>query len=1293
MESATATLDDASYTSGTSISAAGRHTIVLTDRAGNSTTYTFEIDLTAPFGTLSGVTDGGITNRNVTFSWDEYGATATINKIAYNNNSIISAEGTYTIVLTDRAGNSTTYTFEIDLTAPTGTLEGVTDGGVTNKVVKFTWSEGSATATLNNIPYTKETEIRAEGSYTVKLTDRAGNSTTYTFEIDLTAPTGTFSKNGNIVNDTVYFNLDVAFSWEEDGAYAEFSLDNSGFSSYNKDTLISAEGNYIIKLYDFCGNVKSYNFIIDKTPYTKNKDFIMSEYVCHINKWYETYSYKLENDKYIQNVTYSFTNYNDTLRYAINRERGIVEEHAKYEGGNIFCDYASRYVDGTDVTSTSSMIGQPYYIYKDANNPSKLIAYFKVSNLEVAINKYAEKSVSLKYLPNTPATPFPGDSYISAQEIYRNQIYIQDTSFTLPYTQKDGYLYINGRLSEYSQNLTPGLNVIREVDYAGNEVQYTITLDTTPPQFIVEDAVGNILSDYESLLNSERTEFYFDKEINLSLLDNYDENCLLTITIDGTTSYIIGTAFALNKSGIYTFTIRDIAGNTKTGTIYLSLVPPTIAVNENLTVQGKLESFEVSITKNLSFNSITSISVQRKDSDSDEYTLLSQDDIGVSIKTNTLNYKFVSNGDYIITVIDNYYRETVYNYSFFKDAPVGTLYSRGGSILKNNSITNQDVYFSWSDETCTAYYIFESEPETEYPIKQYLSQNGKYTIILRDIGGNESRYTFEIDKTAPTSGRMYYIDENTMSEIDIPNKSKTNRAVYFTYDKEAEKDASVRYTLNSTGKWIIYSGEKLTLDGSYTIELTDCAGNTSTYQFSIDTVAPVVTIQTTSNQLLNNNAITNKPVKFIYEESNVIAKVNNESYTSGTILRNAGTYSFYIEDACGNFATYFVTIDLTAPTGTLEGVSDGGFTKNKVSLSWTEEGLTLLINGKEAGESVILSKTIIIENEGVYELALKDIAGNSTTYTFTIDKTAPVGTLSPVTEGGITNKNVSFTWSEGSATATLDGEPYTSGATIRTEGRHVIILTDRAENSTTYTFEIDKTAPSGTLSGVENGGVTNSIVTFSWDEDGATATINSISYASGSEIRIEGKYTIILTDRAGNSTTYTFEIDKTAPTGTLDGVQNGGITNKNVTFTWSGSSITATLDEAPYTSGTTIRTEGKHAIVLTDTAGNSTTYTFEIDKTAPTGTFSGLTNEQYMLSNGTVTFSWDEDGTTATLNSSLYKSGTSISAAGRHTIVLTDRAGNSTTYTFEIDLTAPTGTFDGVTNGYMERRICYRYAR
>ncbi|WP_410220952.1 YDG domain-containing protein [Pedobacter sp.] len=157
------------------------------DSAGNDIAggYTagqsYTVDKTAPI--VTGVTNGGAYNVNKTITFNE--GTATLNGSPFTNGTTVSPEGSYTLTVTDAAGNTTTIDFTIDKTAPI--VSGVTNSGLynTDKIISF--NEG--TATLNGSAFTSGTTVSAEGSFTLIVTDAAGNSTTVSFTIDKTPPT------------------------------------------------------------------------------------------------------------------------------------------------------------------------------------------------------------------------------------------------------------------------------------------------------------------------------------------------------------------------------------------------------------------------------------------------------------------------------------------------------------------------------------------------------------------------------------------------------------------------------------------------------------------------------------------------------------------------------------------------------------------------------------------------------------------------------------------------------------------------------------------------------------------------------------------------------------------------------------------------------------------------------------------------------------------------------------------------------------------------------------------------
>ncbi|GHV02706.1 hypothetical protein FACS1894211_14660 [Clostridia bacterium] len=156
--------------------------------------------------------------------------------------------------------------------------------------------------------------------------------------------------------------------------------------------------------------------------------------------------------------------------------------------------------------------------------------------------------------------------------------------------------------------------------------------------------------------------------------------------------------------------------------------------------------------------------------------------------------------------------------------------------------------------------------------------------------------------------------------------------------------------------------------------------------------------------------------------------------------------------------------------------------------------------------------------------------------------------------------------------------------------------------SRVYAFTVDKTAPAGALTAMANG-VTNETVTLVFADEGARGEwykdgVLVGGYESGEEVTEDGEYRIVLTDRAGNATEYTFTIDTVLPEATLIGVVSGGKTGGSVTLKNPTEQAEVTAykngEAFEYAFGDTLTQEGSYRIVLADRAGNATEYAFEI---------------------------------------------------------------------------------------------------
>ncbi len=202
---------------------------------------------------------------------------------------------------------------------------------------------------------------------------------------------------------------------------------------------------------------------------------------------------------------------------------------------------------------------------------------------------------------------------------------------------------------------------------------------------------------------------------------------------------------------------------------------------------------------------------------------------------------------------------------------------------------------------------------------------------------------------------------------------------------------------------------------------------------------------------------------------------------------------------------------------------------------------------------------------------------------------------------------MSFTWTdEAIVTLAKDGETieYTSGKELDEDGAYTLTFENFDGYKKTYTFTIDKVAPEATINDANNGETVNKDISITFTEENLTAELYKDGefvgeYISGTLVKADGAYKIIVKDRANNSTELEFGIDKTAPAVILEGVENGGSTNGYVIIPEISETFDYTLTKngkaVDYTLGDKITAPGIYKFIATDAYGNSETYNFVIE--------------------------------------------------------------------------------------------------
>ena len=305
-----------------------------------------------------------------------------------------------------------------------------------------------------------------------------------------------------------------------------------------------------------------------------------------------------------------------------------------------------------------------------------------------------------------------------------------------------------------------------------------------------------------------------------------------------------------------------------------------------------------------------------------------------------------------------------------------------------------------------------------------------------------------------------------------------------------------------------------------------------------------------------------------------------------------------------------------------------------------------------------------VQSSGVINVDLQKDQEQNNSFTFYVNLSAPSVTLQTVgaeiSSYDITNKEVTVIANDKDCTPSLTysrstnssypssaATSFTSGKTFSDEGNYIVTAKDGGGKTTTKRFAIDKTAPKLTLTGVSNGGYTSNDVTISWDTtvggvgaqrinsndslkvrytrstDSTFPTSARTLLSNGEKLSNEGNYFVTIEDSAGNRSSYTFTIDKTAPKLEINGLITQEATKDGFSLKWStdigagknkaNDSDTLTIKYSRATSSypssaattyskqnTFLSDEGYYYITIEDRTGNRSIYRVIVDQTAPT---------------------------------------------------------------------------------------------
>ncbi|NRD50279.1 hypothetical protein, partial [Corallococcus exiguus] len=594
------------------------------------------------------------------------------------------------------------------------------------------------------------------------------------------------------------------------------------------------------------------------------------------------------------------------------------------------------------------------------------------------------------------------------------------------------------------------------------------------------------------------------------------------------------------------------------------------------------------------------------------------------------------------------------------------------------------------------------------------------TTVIADQCANVTRvcHPVGLDSQAPV------ITVSGVTEGEV-----TRGPVTLSYSATGLAPLTQEATLNGMP---IANGTEVSAEGSHDwlVTVTDPEGRVAKkrVRFRIQLTAPTLEIiGVTHGGYYPGPVVPTVTVRTDYFESTYF-RLDDTDWASGQPIVSEGPHHLYLvaKDRAANygFLELDFTIDQTFPVVSFAGVEEGSFHPVPVEVTYSATDAHLDVDSVGArldGAEFTNGNTVSGDGPHTVSVEASDLAGNRTVKElhFTLDLHSPVITLSgvPQTSPVSTTVTPALTVEDAnlkSVTATLNGAPFESGTEVTEDGSYLLVV--NAEDlagrlsSAVASFSIDRTAPVIEVTGVTPDAHYKAPVQVGFTAtdvypQSLTAKLNGADFTSGAQVSEAGEYTLVVTavDQLNHTSTSTvhFVLDFTPPVLLLTGLPAQPLTNQQVTPGWTLTEahpdrVEAKLDGVVLEAGTTLSASKDYTLVVSawDRAGNtdSKTAQFTIDRVAPVITVTGVADGQHR--NTPATISWTvEDahpGTvTAKLDGADFTSGTTVSAGGSHTLVITavDQAGNSAEAqrTFTIDTAPPVPTIQSPQNGLVTR--------
>ncbi|MBR2321482.1 MAG: hypothetical protein IKA57_05035 [Clostridia bacterium] len=932
----------------------------------------------------------------------------TVEYIECDNTTKFTEEGEYMFYAVDFSDNSSlVYTITVNHTAPKGELYingqlALDNNGYTNAdYISYIFNEGTGFVVRPNASssqYTSGTTYSDEGKYSF-WTQNEGGQASCSVVIDRSPKELTLTSVNN-----GYSKGKVEISWTNGNPDIDAPVDTITINGklYEGGTIYTIkDAVYDVVCTDKAGNVWKTQFIGGARNLS---DFTMQKVFWEVEEIWG-------------GRVHSFHKYENALIFATSMEYTNIEYKswttATWDQG----------IPMDTVDSVNAKNGA-YYLYKSEDDPEKKVAYFTQERLDEVVKKYAEKRVQSWYYWEKETDSVGFDDYLDA---YPGENKIVGVAVEL----REGYIYtLDGEPYAELTVTEPDLHTLLMEDGYGGSVEYEIYIWDSAPT--LQYALGE-----NSPTNAEFDRiYYFSGKVTLSLPMEGDEFAMFVVYYengDEVGCFDIENACTIEESGIYSAMAVNHYGETEEFKFVVSMNAPTITMTEN--AEKKTLDIAVGESKD-KVSHISFLEIAKSDDGGETWIALTEDDYGKAITVDTLKYNFRTSGLYKVTVMDEFRTgidALVQTISYEQPMPEATL-----DGVEHEGYTNKPVTFTWKDEVIVE--VLKDGKVIEYTSGQKLTEDGFYKITFSNYNGYKKIYSFTIDTRLPvivTEGANH--------------REAVNKDVKVFYTEE-----NLTAELYKDGKLLgnYVSGNPISADGQYRVRVYDFAGNEVSVEFTIDK-----TVEYEIN--VYNGGLSNSVVATSHETITTELMKNGEKmdYALGSAIVEPADYTLVLIDALGNkdvivfriiqplvkeFTHNFddvegfggvlvngedkrlnygtlelfgdgkydvdvivggetysfkVTVDATAPTLVLNGVENGGSTKNGVTLSEVSEAASVKVY-LDGGE-IAYHEGDVLQMPGDYKIVVEDVCGNVNEYSFTIQKTLSGGVIALIVIGGV----------------------------------------------------------------------------------------------------------------------------------------------------------------------------------------------------------------------------------------------------------------------------------------------------